>query len=162
MFNNFRIIQKLNLLIFFVICIFELFCSQENITAKNRSCDIYILNNQNNKIRLKVEIADTDESRAKGLMFRDKLGENNGMLFVFTDETYREFWMMNTYIPLNIAYISRHGLINEIHYMRPLDTTARYPSQKPAMYALEVYKDWFKKHNIKEGSKVIIDGCFGK
>jgi uncharacterized protein len=153
---------KLNILIFFVFCLFGFFCSKENITAKSKFCDIYILNNQNSKIKLKVEVADTDESRTRGLMFRDKLDENSGMLFIFTDETIREFWMMNTYISLNIAYISRSGLINEIYYMRPLDISVRYPSQRTAMYALEVNKDWFKKNNISEGSKVVFNGCFGK
>jgi uncharacterized protein len=152
---------KLNIIIL-AFCFFGFNCAQENITAKNKFCDIYILNNRNNKIKLKVEIVDTDESRTKGLMFRDKLDEDQGMLFVFADETTREFWMMNTYIPLNIAYISRQSIINEIYYMRPLDTSIRYPSQQPAMYALEVNKDWFKKNNIPEGSKVILDGCFGK
>ena len=145
-----------------VLCVLGFNCSQENITAKNNFCDIYIINNQNNKIKLKVEIADTVESQTRGLMFRDKLDENSGMIFVFGNETIREFWMMNTYIPLNIAYINRQGIINEIYYMRPLDTSIRYPSQLPAMYALEVNKDWFKKNNISEGSKVIFDGCFGK
>jgi uncharacterized membrane protein (UPF0127 family) len=145
-----------------VLCFFGFNCSQENITAKNNFCDIYIINNQNNKIKLKVEIADTVETQTKGLMFRDKLDENSGMIFVFGNETTREFWMMNTYIPLNIAYINRLGIINEIYYMRPLDTSIRYPSQQPAMYALEVNKDWFKKNNIFEGSKVIFNGCFGK
>jgi uncharacterized protein len=145
-----------------VLCVLGFNCSQENITAKNNFCDIFIVNNQNHKIKLKVEIADTVETQTRGLMFRDKLDENSGMIFVFGNETTREFWMMNTYIPLNIAYINRQGIINEIYYMRPLDTSIRYPSQQPAMYALEVNKDWFKKNNIFEGSKVIFNGCFGK
>ncbi len=140
----------------------DLTAHRKILQQKNNFCNIYIINNQNNKIKLKVEIADTVETQTRGLMFRDKLDENSGMIFVFGNETTREFWMMNTYIPLNIAYINRQGIINEIYYMRPLDTSIRYPSQQPAMYALEVNKDWFKKNNISEGAKVIFNGCFGK
>jgi uncharacterized protein len=163
---NFRLFFKKLLYItsinIILLCVIGLNCSQNSITAKNKFCDIYILNSQNQKIKLNIEIADTTETQTRGLMFRDKLDENSGMLFVFKNETIREFWMMNTYIPLSIAYISRQGILNEIYYMRPLDTSIRYPSQQPAMYALEVNKDWFKKNNISEGSKVIFDGCFGK
>lgn len=137
-------------------------CSQENIPANIKFCDIYILNNQNQKIKLNVEIADTAEKQTRGLMYRDKLAANDGMLFVFNDEEMREFWMKNTFIPLNIAYINRQGTLNEIYYMRPIDTSVTYPSRQPAMYALEVNKDWFIKNNISEGSKVIFNGCLGK
>ena len=143
-------------------CFILLNCSKDNITAKNKICDIYIINNQNQKIELNVEIADTEETQTRGLMFRDKLAESSGMLFVFESETMHQFWMKNTYIPLNIAYISKDGIVNEIQYMRPLDTSILYPSTQPAMYALEVNKDWFQKNNISEGSRVILDGCLGK
>lgn len=160
---NFRTGLSFIKLFFICVLIFSgLYCSKDNITAKNKFCNIYIINNQNDKIKLLVEIADTDEIRSKGLMFRHNLDENSGMLFIFENEAMREFWMMNTYIPLNIAYINRQDIINDIHYMRPLDTSVRYPSRQPAMYALEVNKDWFKKNNISEGSKVIFNGCFGK
>ena len=143
-------------------CISVLTCSKENITAKNKLCDINIINNQNQKIELNIEIANTEETQTRGLMFRDKLDKSSGMLFVFNKEEIRNFWMKNTYIPLSIAYISKDGIINEIHYMRPLDTSVTYPSIQPAMYALEVNQGWFRDNNISEGSKVVINGCLGK
>lgn len=130
--------------------------------AQNRFCEIIIINNYNKKINLIVEIAETRESQAKGLMFRKNLDINKGMLFVFTYETLHEFWMKNTYIPLNIAYISSNGIINEIYNMKPIDTSITYPSKKKALFALEVNKDWFKNNNISEGCKVIFNGCIRK
>lgn len=130
--------------------------------SENRFSMIYIINDTNKTIPLKVEIAETNESRAKGLMFRKKLNENYGMLFVFNREEKLNFWMKNTYIPLSIAYINKSGIITEILDMQPLDTTVTYPSQKPSKYALEVSKDWFKINNISAGCRIKFDGCFGK
>lgn len=110
-----------------------------------------------------VEIADTEDKRNLGLMFRNYLDSNSGMLFVFKDANKRTFWMKNTYIPLSIAYISDDGTINEIYDMKPLDISVVYPSRRPAKYALEMNKGWFDKHNIAVGCKVLLPaGLSGK
>ena len=70
--------------------------------------------------------------------------------------------MKNTFIPLDIAYISADGIINEIYRMEPLDYSIIYPSNKPAKYALEVNAGWFKKNGIKPGMKLDFNGCLGK
>jgi uncharacterized protein len=150
----------LNVLIIFFVSI--LYFSHTELYAENRFCDIYIINTQNNNIKLKSEIAETEASRASGLMFRKHLDENSGMFFIFEQENILAFWMKNTYIPLNIAYINRQGIIIDIQYMKPLDTSITYPSKKAAIYALEVNKDWFRKNNIKEGCRIIFNGCIGK
>lgn len=128
----------------------------------NKKCLLNISSNEGTKFSLNVEIADTEAEREKGLMYRKHLNENEGMLFVFENEKYLNFWMKNTYIPLDIAYIDRNGIINEIYHMKPLDVSVTYNSIKPAMFALEVNWGWFSRHKFKPGSKIDFNGCISK
>ncbi len=102
-----------------------------------------------------VEIADTDDRRAYGLMFRQSLAKDNGMLFVFEDEEKRSFWMKNTLIPLSIAYFGADHALNEIIDMQPAVMGATrpktYPSRTKAKYALEMDLGWFEKRKIRPG-----------
>ncbi len=102
-----------------------------------------------------VEMADTDERRAFGLMFRSHLPKDEGMLFIFEDERTRSFWMKNTLIPLSIAYINKDKVITEILDMHPavLGSTRpkSYPSKKKSMYALEMNIGWFERNKIWPG-----------
>lgn len=91
--------------------------------------------------RFWVEIADNDETRARGLMFRDELAADRGMLFLFPDQAPRAFWMRNTRIPLDIIYIDRDWRVVSITANARPCRTARcpsYPSAGPAKYVLEV------------------------
>jgi len=128
----------------------------------NEKCLISLNSSDGKKIKLNAEIADNDSEREKGLMFRKSMNENEGMLFVFEKEKNLNFWMKNTYIPLDIAYIDRNGIINEIYHMKPLDVSVTYNSIKPAMFALEVNLGWFSRHKIKTGSKIEFNGCISK
>ena len=103
--------------------------------------------------QLTAEVAATDPQRAQGLMHRRMLPENRGMLFVFPDTAPQSFWMMNTYIPLSIAFLDENGAIVNIADMKPL-TTDSHRSTKPARYALEMNLGWFARHGIKPGAKV--------
>jgi len=128
----------------------------------NQKCFIFIVSDDGTKIRLNAEIAVTHAEKEKGLMFRKSLNESEGMLFVFESEENLNFWMKNTYIPLDIAYIDKNGIINEIYHMKPLDVSVTYNSIKPAMFALEVNLGWFSRHKIKTGSKIEFNGCLSK
>ena len=123
---------------------------------------IFLISEIGNKVGLNVEVAKTPPAREKGLMFRTSLGESEGMLFVFDKEENLNFWMKNTYIPLDIAYINKKGIINEIYYMAPVDISKIYSSVKPAMYALEVNAGWFSKNKIRIGAKIDFNGCLSK
>lgn len=104
-------------------------------------------------IEVMVEIADDDEERSRGLMHRESLPEDQGMLFVYTEERTLSFWMRNTLIPLDIAYIDREGRIVDIQQMEPQDSTT-HPSAAPAMYALEMNQGWFEAHDVKVGDRI--------
>ncbi|MEO0224543.1 MAG: DUF192 domain-containing protein [candidate division WOR-3 bacterium] len=106
----------------------------------------------NDKI-LYVEIADNDEKRTKGLMFRKSLPDSVGMLFIFDSSGIYPFWMKNTYIPLSIAFISENYEILDIVDLEPLNETPIFPLRK-FKYALEVNRNWFKRNNINIGDKV--------
>jgi uncharacterized membrane protein (UPF0127 family) len=103
--------------------------------------------------RINAEVATTTETRNRGLMHRDSLDENGGMLFVFPDTDYRSFWMESTYIPLSIAYLTEAGTIINIERMHP-HNRASIRSSAPAKYALEVNAGWFKKNGIRPGDSV--------
>ncbi|MFG6686429.1 DUF192 domain-containing protein [Mariniflexile sp. HNIBRBA6329] len=90
------------------------------------------------KINLDIEIADTDFDIQTGLMYRDSMEENQGMLFVFDDVTQRYFYMKNTKIPLDIIYINdAYKIVSFQKNTKPLDETS-LPSKAPAKYVLEV------------------------
>ncbi len=105
-------------------------------------------------VPLFVETAQTDADRQRGLMFRERLPADQGMLFVFPLSQIQSFWMRNTFIPLDIAFISSEGVVVDIQHMKPVDESILYTSRAPALYALEVNAGWFAKHDIQVGAQV--------
>ena len=103
--------------------------------------------------KLTAEVAHTVPTRSQGLMHRRMLPENRGMLFVFDNVAIHAMWMMNTYIPLSVAFLDERGVIINIEDMKP-HTQDTHPAAKPARYALEVNQGWFGKHGIKPGAKI--------
>lgn len=102
-------------------------------------------------------LARTGSEQQLGLMntTRDELADDRGMFFVFNGDTYRSFWMRNTIIPLDIAYIRSDGMIVKTYTMEPLNEMG-YPSLEPAMYVLEVNAGQFQEHGIVAGDVVVI------
>jgi len=103
--------------------------------------------------RLTAEVAGTDATRMQGLMHRRILPESRGMLFVFREVTHHAMWMLNTYIPLSVAFIDERGVIINIEDMKP-HTQDTHPAAKPAKYALEMNQGWFSKRGIKPGARI--------
>lgn len=106
-----------------------------------------------NKQVLTTEVAHTDPDRMQGLMHRRMLPENRGMLFVFPNIAYHGMWMMNTYIPLSVAFIDNDGVIINIADMQP-HTRDSHNATRPARYALEMNLGWFRKRGIGPGMKI--------
>jgi len=102
---------------------------------------------------VRAEVADTPETRARGLMYRDSLGADAGMLFVYPAPERTSYWMENTSIPLSIAFVSAGGEILRIRDMEPFDRTS-VPSGRPVLYALEMNQGWFAAKGVAEGERV--------
>lgn len=107
------------------------------------------------KSKIDIEIADDDDKRMTGLMFRDKLAENQGMLFIFPEEDPQSFWMKNTVLPLDIIFVNAKQEIVKIHKNTTPYSEQSYASGKPAQYVVEVNAGYCEKNNIKEGDKIV-------
>ena len=105
-----------------------------------------------------VEYARTVDEMNKGLMFRDSLDDDAGMLFVWEDEAPRSFWMKNTRIPLDIIFISGSNEIINILQAEPCtsDPCPTYNSAMPAKYVLEANRGFCAARGISPGDKVTI------
>lgn len=106
------------------------------------------------KTPLRVEVADTLEKQERGLMFRQSMPENEGMLFVYKEPQEMSFWMRNTFLPLDIVFVGADGIILNIHQARPLDESVLYPSAGSAKYVIETNQGWFSRHGIRPGDRV--------
>ncbi|MCP8882449.1 DUF192 domain-containing protein [Devosia sp. XJ19-1] len=101
-----------------------------------------------------VEVVDTPETRAKGLMYVQELADDAGMLFDFKEERPVSFWMRNTYIPLDMLFIEADGTILNIHVnARPHDTTS-IPSAGPVQFVLEIPGGRSVELGIEAGDQV--------
>ena len=116
---------------------------------------ITLIDGAGNRTELTVELARTAAERSRGLMFREGLPEERGMLFVFGRETKAGFWMKDTKIALSIAFIDGAGTILETQDMEPLSKALHRPAQ-PYRYALEVNQGWFERHGLGAGDRVEI------
>ncbi len=108
-----------------------------------------------------AEIALSEIQHERGLMFRRSLKKNHGMLFIFKDESIRNFWMKNTIIDLSIGYFNKEKTLIDIQDMKAVTSVLQteipnYPSQGPAMYALEMPANWYTQNKIKLGTKLIL------
>ena len=135
-------------------CLLFLSCSQK-LPVKNFS----IKKSSGEEVFLKLEVADTFETRQKGFMYRKSIPFGTGMLFVFEKDQILSFWMKNTPTPLSIAYIDSKGKIRDIFHMEPycLDSIISTVSVR---YALEVPQGWFEKKGIKKGDYLNLPSHF--
>jgi uncharacterized membrane protein (UPF0127 family) len=118
--------------------------AQEKLPVTTLSIGIHLI---------QAEIAIRDEERAQGLMFREQMGQNEGMVFRFNSPNQVCMWMKNTLLPLSVAFIDDAGSIINIEDMKA-QTLDAHCASKPARYALEMNQGWFKKKSIKAGSSV--------
>lgn len=102
---------------------------------------------------LQVELANTPEQQAQGLMHRGSLDPDCGMLFCYDEMQDLSFWMRDTHIPLSIAFIDDEYRISSVHDMDPHDE-AHVTSSRPCRWALETNRGWFDSRNIRVGAKI--------
>ena len=106
-------------------------------------------------VEITVEVARTEDEKAQGLMYRKKLPDGEGMIFIYDRDQQMSFWMKNTLIPLSIAFIAADGRIIEIKDMRPLDLSS-VKSSRSVRYALETPQGWFERAGVKPGDVINI------
>lgn len=102
---------------------------------------------------IQAEVAATAYQRQQGLMYRERMGANEGMVFLFPSPSGVCMWMKNTPLPLSAAFIDDQGEIINIEDMQP-QTTDSHCGKKPVRYVLEMNQGWFKQKNIKPGTKI--------
>ncbi len=126
--------------------------------SKNKKTEIFF---PKQNIKVEAQLAQTILQQTKGLMRVKSLPENKGMLFVFLGESRQSFWMKNTFIPLDLLFISKDKKIVEIKpNFEPCPdgkNCPTYTSQKRAKYVLEVNSGFCEKYQIKEGDEVQFD-----
>ncbi len=123
------------------------------VTAKDAAMTLPTLALKVGAQSVLAEVAATEETRQKGLMFREKLPKNTGMLFVFTEVGYHAMWMRNTPLPLAVAFIDEAGKIVSIHEMEP-HTEITHQAAGPARFALEMNSGWFKANKVGVGDTI--------
>jgi len=132
-----------------------IFLTQNQHSGKEQ---ITITNSAGQEVHIYVEIADEWPELQKGLMYRESLPEDEGMLFIFSSSGNYPFWMKNTLIPQDAIYISENGTIVDIIQMEPCiaDPCPSYPPDADALYVLEVNKGFSERHGISEGDRMML------
>ncbi|OGA13378.1 MAG: hypothetical protein A3G25_04480 [Betaproteobacteria bacterium RIFCSPLOWO2_12_FULL_63_13] len=103
---------------------------------------------------IRAEVANTFETRARGLMYREALGPNQGMLFVFPRLERHCMWMKNTPLPLSVAFIDDDGEVISLSEMAP-HTENSHCAARPVRFALEMTTGWFESRGIRAGGKLL-------
>ena len=103
---------------------------------------------------LNIEVPDSETDFRLGLMFRESLEKDSGMLFIFDSVEQQSFHMKDTQIPLDIAFIKEDGTIDSIKELKPYNTLPVF-SEGKIQYALEVNRGWFEEHDVKVGDKIL-------
>ena len=125
-------------------------CAQSSMRTVQLTAGIHLIT---------AELAADDPMRTRGLMFRQALAPNHGMLFVFDDKGSQCMWMRNTLIPLSVAFIDDDGRIVNIEDMKP-QTEDSHCARAPVRYALEMQQGWFAERGLRPGA--VIGGIAAK
>ncbi|HKB57317.1 MAG TPA: DUF192 domain-containing protein [Lacunisphaera sp.] len=103
---------------------------------------------------VQMQVAALPPELQKGLMFRQTMGEDEGMLFVFTAPQQQGFWMRNTTLPLDIGYINPTGELKEIYPMYPLDERSVTSRSRNIQFCLEMNQGWYGRNGVRPGAKL--------
>jgi uncharacterized membrane protein (UPF0127 family) len=142
---------------FFLVPCFIVFFSLCSCTTEKAQTGletaIVTITGETTTVTVEAELARTESQRTTGLMYRTKLEDGKGMLFIFDTDQVLSFWMKNTLIPLSIAFITYDGTITDIIDMYPHNTNSVH-SSRMVRYALEVPQGWFSTAGVKPADKV--------
>ncbi len=107
-----------------------------------------------NGVTIQVELAVTQEEQSRGLMFRESLEPNSGMLFVNRFPRRVAFYMRNTPLPLDIGYFTASGVLREVYALHPFDETTIASQSSQIQFALEMEQGWFAANDIRRGAQL--------
>jgi uncharacterized protein len=139
-----NLLRKLSFAVCFVLLISANAIAQQKLPITELTAGMHVI---------RAEVAATEAARQQGLMLRQTMGPNEGMLFVFDRPAGVCMWMKNTPLPLSVAFIDPAGKIVNIEDMQP-NTTDSHCAKGLIRYALEMNQGWFKQKNIKQGSAI--------
>lgn len=127
--------------------------------ARNATITAIFTDGNDSLAELQLETAETPEEKEKGLMGRKNLAEDSGMLFIWEDAQERNFWMKNTYIPLDMMFLTAEKSIRTIKEADPQPNVSEedlriYSSEGPAKYVIEAKQNFTDENNIEEGTQV--------
>ena len=143
--RNFLFGLSLSIFIFYSLLSFADFLEKE----------ILIVNSNGEIKKFNVEIADNNETRSKGFMWRENIPDGTGMLFVWKKEAYRNFWMKNTPTSLDILFFDGDGkFLNVVEKTKPFSID-NIQSSEPSQYVLELIAGSSKIYNIYSGSQIL-------
>lgn len=133
--------------------------SLENEKYMNSTVRAIFTDENKTLAELELERADTPREREQGLMNRRKLENGTGMLFVFEDSANRSFWMKNTYIPLDMIFVTAKKTVRTIKEADPAPNVSDedlkiYTSEGPAKYVIETHQNFSEREGVKEGTEV--------
>ncbi|EDY84772.1 hypothetical protein VDG1235_4405 [Verrucomicrobiia bacterium DG1235] len=106
---------------------------------------------------LTIELALTQSEQRKGLMGREGIADDHGMLFVYTSPQRMSYWMKNVDFPIDIGFFTADGVLREVYPMYPQDTLARKSIRDDMLYALETRYQWFSENKIRPGAKLDVE-----
>jgi len=106
------------------------------------------------QVKLRIAIARDAGSRRQGLMGRQSMGQDEGMLLVYPSERNIRLWMLNTQLPLDVGFFDRDGVMVGGISMEPDGGRKIHESQQPALYALEMNRGWFERNRIGIGARL--------
>lgn len=128
--------------------------SQGSARAQDRNPPLPQIELRAGMHRIVAEVAANDETRSRGLMFREQLAPNHGMLFIFQQASPYCFWMKNTPLALSIAFLRDDGTITNIADMQAHSEKSHCASE-PVRFALEMEQGWFERRGISAGSLLV-------
>ncbi len=122
-------------------------------TALYQTVEITVSNADGGSANIRAEVVHRPRQRQQGLMLRTELDDSAGMLFLFPDDRTGGFWMKDTYLPLDIAYIDSNWTVVDVLQGTPLDRTLVVPA-KAYRFVLEMNQGWFAEHGFGVGASV--------
>ncbi len=151
----FRVFPAIFFKLFLLLTIFSgVACAQSDGAHAGRSLDTVVVEAKTGEHKFKVEIADDDQERRLGLMYRESLAPDAGMLFDFEESRVVTMWMKNTLITLDIAFIDESGVIKRIAHETTPRSLEPIPSGAPVIAVLEVKGGIFETLGVEEGDRV--------